>query len=500
MSAQSSICKQPVVAIVGHIDHGKTTLLDYIRKSAVAARETGGITQKVSAYEVLHKGAEGDRSITFIDTPGHEAFQKMRRRAGAAADIAVLIVAADDGVKPQTLEAYKAIMDANLPFIVAFTKIDKDTAQIERAKESLMKEGIYLEGLGGEIPFIGVSGKTGAGVPELLDLIGLVADLRDISCDAGKPLEGMIIESARDPRAGVSATIIIREGTLKIGGFAVAGRAIAPLRSIEDFTGAKVTSLSCGKPARITGFSEEPRAGARLLVVDTKKEAERLAEEEKIPEKLRPEARAEGEVNGARTLVRLALKADTAGSLEALEHEIGKLDPEGVELRVVFKGIGPVSDNDIKPLIGFNPSIILGFNVKTDASAKDLAERQHLSLETRTIIYELGDWLKEEVKKYKPETSLDTVTGTVEIIRHFSTTGAKHVVGGKVLSGVFNLHDRVLIKRRGIEVGPGKVINVQSQKADVKSVTQGTEFGAQIESKADIVAGDQLEASPSRKP
>jgi translation initiation factor IF-2 len=499
MSTNSSLCKQPVVAIVGHIDHGKTTLLDYIRKSRVAAKETGGITQRVSAYEVTHAGAEGTRAITFIDTPGHEAFQKMRRRAGAAADIAVLIVAADDGLKPQTLEAYKAIMEANLPFLVAFTKIDKDTANIERAKESLMKEGIYLEGLGGEVPYVGVSGKTGAGVPELLDLIGLISDLKDISCNAAEPVEAIVIESARDPRIGISATVIVRQGTLAIGGFAVAGGAIAPLRTLEDFMGMKVASLPCGKPALVTGFSEEPRAGSILTVVATKKEAEKLAAEEKAPERLNAREEAGNEPGEERALVRLALKADTAGSLEALEHEIEKLKPERVELHVVSRGIGPISDNDIKPLIGFNPAIVLGFNVKMDASAKDLAERQHIALETRSIIYELGDWLKEEAQKYKPEISLDAVTGTVEIIRHFSTAGSKHVVGGKVLSGTFNLHDRILIKRRGIEVGPGKVINLQSQKADVKSIGEGTEFGAQIDSKADIAPGDQLEASPSRK-
>ena len=227
MAENGTICKQPVVAIVGHIDHGKTTLLDYIRKSSVAAKETGGITQRVSAYEVEHKDAEGVRLITFIDTPGHEAFQKMRERAGSAADIAILIVAADDGVKPQTQEAYKAIQNAKIPFIVAFTKIDKDTANIEKAKESVMREGIYLEGLGGEIPYAGVSGKTGAGVPELLDLIVLASDVNSITCDSEKPAEAILIESSRDPKIGVSATVIIRQGTVSTGGFAVTGKAYA---------------------------------------------------------------------------------------------------------------------------------------------------------------------------------------------------------------------------------------------------------------------------------
>ncbi len=487
-------CRQPVVAIVGHIDHGKTTLLDYIRKSAVAAKETGGITQRVSAYEVTHTGSEGTRNITFIDTPGHEAFQKMRRRAGAAADIAVLIVAADDGVKPQTIEAHKAIQEAGIPFVVAFTKIDKDTAALDRAKESVMKEGIYLEGLGGEIPFVGVSGKTGAGVPELLDLIGLVADLNSITCDATLDAEAIVIESARDPKAGVSATVIVRTGTLKVGGFAVAGSATAPLRILEDFTGAKVKEISCGKPARVTGFDSEPRVGSTLTVVATKKDAEKLAEESKQGAQVKSRDGATGEGAEKRTLVRLALKADTAGSLEALEHELAKVTEEGIELHIVSANVGPISDNDIRPFIGFSPAIVLGFNVKADASAKDLAERQRITLETRSIIYELGDWLKEEIKKYKPESDEDMISGTAQIIKHFSSAGAKHVVGGKVLTGIIHLKDQVVIARRGIEVGTGKVVNLQMQRADVNSVPEGMEFGTQIESKADIVAGDTISA------
>ncbi|MES2135018.1 MAG: translation initiation factor IF-2 [Patescibacteria group bacterium] len=494
MSDTSNICKQPVVAIVGHIDHGKTTLLDYIRKSSVAAKETGGITQRVSAYEVTHTGAEGVRNITFIDTPGHEAFQKMRARAGASADIAILIVAADDGVKPQTLEAHKAILAAGIPFIVAFTKIDKDTATLERAKESVMKNGIYLEGLGGEIPFVGVSGKTGAGVPELLDLIGLVSDLHNITCDKTKDVEAVVLESARDPKAGISATVIIRAGTVTLGGFAVAGSAMAPLRTLEDFTGAKVKEISCGKPARITGFDSEPRVGTTLILVKTKKEAERFVDEAKRPTQAKPREGATGDAPEKRTLIRLALKADTAGSLEALEHELAKVSEEGIELHVVSANVGPISDNDIRPFIGFSPAIVLGFNVKADTSAKDLAERQHITLETRSIIYELGDWLKEEIKQYKPEVEGDAISGTAHIIKHFSSAGAKHVVGGKVLTGVVHLKDQVMIIRRGIEVGAGKITNLQMQRADVDSVPEGMEFGAQVESKADIVSGDTISA------
>ncbi len=493
MSASSNICKQPVVAIVGHIDHGKTTLLDYIRKSAVAAKETGGITQKIGAYEVEHQGAEGTRAITFIDTPGHEAFQKMRRRGAKAADIAILVIAADDGVKPQTIEAYRAITDAKIPYIVAFTKIDKDSANLERAKESVMREGIYLEGLGGEVPFVGVSGKSGVGVPELLDLIILAADLNNVACDASKELEAIVIESARDSKAGIGATVIVKSGTLSTGGFVVAGGAFAPLRIVEDYTGAKAKEISCGKPARIIGWSIEPPVGSIVSAVKSKKEAEERAEAQTAKPSQKATGAAEGE--GVRTFIRLVVKADTAGSLEAVEHELTKINEEGVELRIIASGVGPVTESDVKPLIGFSPAVIIGFNVKAEATAKDLAERQNIVIETRAIIYELGDWLSEEVKKWKPASAADAVTGSAEILRHFSTSGAKHVVGGRVNSGTLSLKDQVTIVRRGIEVGEGKITNLQMQKADVSSVPEGMEFGAQIESKADIVQGDTVTAS-----
>lgn len=488
MAQNGTLCKQPVVAIVGHIDHGKTTLLDYIRKSAVAAKETGGITQRVSAYEVEHKDAEGPRLITFIDTPGHEAFQKMRQRAGSAADIAILIVAADDGVKPQTQEAYKAIQNAKIPFIVAFTKIDKDTANIERAKDSVMREGIYLEGSGGEVPFVGVSGKSGVGVPELLDLILLAADVNTITCDSAGAAEAVVIESSRDPKIGISATVIIRNGTFETGGFAVCGKAYAPLRVLEDFSGKKVTSIRCGKPARITGFTEEPKVGSIVTAVKTKKEAEAA-----IDIAIRNSSIKENpSADESKFVVRVVLKADTAGSLEALEHEVAKIVHDRVSVLTVHTGVGSITESDIKPVIGFSPSLILGFNVKAEASAKDLAERQHITLETRTIIYELADWLKEKVLELAPPE--ETKLGVAQIIKHFSTSGSKQVVGGRVTEGTLFRDDRVMIMRRGIEVGLGKVVNLQSKKSDVSSVPEGDEFGAQIETKGDIIANDVLVA------
>lgn len=487
-----AVLQHPVVAVVGHIDHGKTSLLDYIRQSSVAAREAGGITQRVSAYEITHTHTDGAMPITFIDTPGHEAFSAMRRRSANAADIAILIVAADDGVKPQTKEALKAIQDAEIPFIVCFTKIDKDTANLERAKESVLREGVYLEGLGGDVPWAAVSSKTGDGVSELLDLIVLVTDVQGLTVDTGAPFSAIVIESARDPRAGISGTVIIKAGTLATGSFVVAGRSFAPVRAIENFEAKRVSEIGAGSPARISGFNEEPAVGAVVTVVATKKEAEDLA---RGAEKKAQESQS---VTGEKPVLRLVLKADTVGSLEALEYELSKVPHEKVDHLTVSRTTGPVTEADVKLLIGFTPAAIIAFSTKIDAGAKDLAERQHIDCVEKSIIYELSEWLAEESKKYEPDETGDTVTGTAKILKEFSVAGSKHVVGGRVETGVLKRGDLVTIYRRGIEVGTGKVTNLQQQKSDAAQVSEGMECGMQIDSKADIVAGDTLEAGGKR--
>lgn len=496
---EKTICTQPVVAVVGHIDHGKTTLLDYIRTSSVAAREAGGITQRISAYEIEHPSTgsgQVPRRITFIDTPGHEAFQKMRRRGASAADIAILVVAADDGVKPQTKEAYAAIVDAKIPFVVAFTKIDKENANLDRAKESVLKEGIYLEGLGGEVPWVGVSGKSGDGVSELLDLIVLVSDLHGISCDASADTHATVIESSRDPRSGISATVMVRSGTLSVGVFAVAGEAWAPLRIIEDATGKKVKEIQCGRPARITGFSTEPAVGADICVVKSKKEAEEMTRgaASNISSIQNPESSIQSKVS-----IRIIVKADTMGSVEALEYELAKIPHPNAELTIVAASPGPVTENEVKRLIGFPNALVVGFNTKVEVIARDLAERHGIVIETRDIIYELSEWLTKKIAELAPDAPVETVLGSAKILKEFSIAGTKHVVGAKVEKGVLKRGNTVTIIRRGIEVGKGKILNIQSQKADVESIAEGSEFGAQVDTKADLVAGDSIESRPDKR-
>lgn len=487
---------QPVVAVVGHIDHGKTTLLDYIRKSKVAEREHGGITQRISAYEIEHQPKEGPaRPITFIDTPGHEAFQKMRRRGASAADIAILVVAADDGVKPQTKEAYAAIQDAKIPLIIAFTKIDKENANLDRAKESVLKEGIYLEGLGGDVPWVAVSGKTGEGVPELLDLIILATDLHEVSCDASAAPHATVIESSRDSKSGVAATVIVRSGTFETGTFAVAGEAWAPLRLIEDASGGKVKELRCGRPGRIAGFSAEPAVGADVTAVASKKEAEAKATSA-IPAIQGTPSRAEKE--GERVPIRLILKADTAGSLEALAYELAKIPHPDADLTVVASSPGPVTESEVKRLVGFKNAIIIGFNVKVEPVAKDLAERQGITVKSETVIYELSKWLADTIISLAPPPVPDAMNGVAKVLKEFSTSGTKHVVGATVEQGTLKRGNAVVIIRRGTPVGRGKITNLQLQKADVQTVSEGAECGMQVETKADLVQGDTVEVRPEK--
>ena len=481
--------RQPVVAIVGHIDHGKTTLLDYIRKSRVADKEAGGITQRVSAYEIVHTNAEGEAHITFIDTPGHEAFQKMRVRSSAAADIAILIVAADDGVKPQTIEAKKAIEKAGIPYIVAFTKIDKDTANLERAKESVMREGIYLEGLGGDVPFVALSSKTGDGVSELLDLILLVAQVSNITCDPDSLATAIVLESSRDSKSGVGATVIIKSGTVKVGTFAVSEKAIAPLRALENYAGKRVTDISCGKPARITGWSDEPPIGSVVTFVGSKKEAETLQGAHVSELKKMRETSNE---STERPTLRLVLKADTKGSLEALQYELDKSPRINVDVLTVAESVGSIGEGDVKLLIGFEPATVVGFNVSVDAVARDLAERQRINIITKDIIYELGTWLTDEIKKLEPDLSLFAERGRAKILKVFSESGSKHVAGGTVEAGTLKVGDTIQIERRGVEIGRGKIANLQLQKADVSNVPEGSTFGMQIDSKIDLMIGDAL--------
>jgi translation initiation factor IF-2 len=484
----AALPRPPIVAVMGHIDHGKSSLLDYIRKANVTAGEAGGITQHVSAYEAVHEHEGQMRSITFLDTPGHEAFRALRARGAAAADIAILVIAAEEGVKPQTLEAYEAATEAGTPVVVAFTKIDKNSADLERAKYSAVEHGIYLEGLGGSIPFAGVSSKSGEGVPELLDLVLLTADLSELTADPTVEADGFILESSQDPKRGLSATLIIKNGTLHTGDFVVAGKSIAPVRFIENFANARIPEATPSQPVRISGWTELPPAGTPFIAVSTRKEAEKIASEQTAGSTatyLLTEAGEQG------VELPLILKADVTGSLEGIKHELRKIAHERVAIRIVSETIGAVSEGDVKSALA-SGAVIIAFTVSTDSSARDLAERSGVSIETFSIIYELLERVQVLVNEKAPQITVEEVLGEAKVLKAFSVTGNKHVLGAKWVSGLLTINDQVKIDRRGIPLGAGRLTNLQVARSDVSEIKMEGEFGLQVETKADIAAGDTL--------
>ncbi len=482
---------------MGHIDHGKSTLLDYIRKTNVVGGEAGGITQHLSAYEVHHKGktpAESN-SITFLDTPGHHAFSKMRARGARIADIAILVVSAEDGVKEQTKEALSAIKEANIPYIVAINKIDKPNANIERTKQNLAENEIYLEGFGGDVPFVPVSAKAGTGIPELLDMILLVAEMSNLLGDSKLSAEGVVVESHVAPARGTSATLIITNGTLKKGTFIVAEDSTAPIRAIENFLGKQIPEATFSSPVQITGFDTLPRVGATFRAYATKKEMEKARTEKQetassVPKK---EVSPSPTSNGA-LVVPMIIKTDVAGTLEAIEKELSKIKMERVALKIISSGIGAVGENDAKLASGAPGAIIVGFNTQVSRSAQDIALRFGATIKTFTIIYELLEWVEEELVRRTPKFLSEEIVGTLKVLKIFSAMKHKQVIGGKVTKGELVLDAQVKILRRETEIGRGKVLELQQSKVSAKKVSEGMECGLMVESKIEIAPGDILEA------
>jgi translation initiation factor IF-2 len=484
----SSVTRPPVVVIMGHIDHGKSTLLDFIRKSNVVNGEVGGITQKMSAYEVLHK----DNKITFLDTPGHESFGAIRERGSAAADIAILIVSAEDGVKPQTVDAYKAIKKANLPYIVGISKIDKDNANIERTKISLSEHEIYVEGYGGDISFVPFSGKTGAGIDDLLDMILLTAEVENFTTDPTAPAEAIVIESNRDKNRGISATLIIKNGTLETGAFVVSGPSFSPVRIMENYLNKPIKSATAGSPVRIIGWSELPLVGGECTMLKNKKEAEAFIENDKSNEVKAKANTSPESVDQEIAIVPILIKADTSGSLEALKYEIGKLKIERVNLKIIGAGLGDIQENDIKMAAGKIGTLIIGFNVKTEGAAKTIAEKLTVEIHTFEIIYKMTEWLEELAMTRTPRMEVEEQKGQMKVLKIFSVTKDKYVLGCRCESGVVNVDDQFKLMRRGSEISRGRIRELQQQKSKVGEVTSG-ECGLMAECKMEIAPGDYLE-------
>lgn len=467
--------RPPIIVIMGSVDHGKTTLLDYIRKANVAAKEAGGITQSVGAYEIDHNG----QKITFIDTPGHEAFSKIKARGAQIADIAILVVAADDGVQPQTKEALKIIQESQTPFIVAINKIDRvpDTTKV---KNELMQAGVLLEGYGGNISYHPISAKTGEGIDELLDLVILAAELEHLDYDPDHHASGIVLEATMESRRGIVATLIITDGTLKIGDEIAAGASYGKVKILENFIGKKIDSLSPSAPAVVFGFSSLPKAGDKFHV-GKPEEVAALVKQTKPASKAG--AGNEGTVN-------LILKSDVTGSLEALSQVIKSLPvKEGRNLEVIEEMVGDITDGDVK-LAASTKSIIIGFKTKATKAAETLARAQNIQIVQSEIIYDLVKIVEETLSTLGKKI----IRGKLEILAVFGKKGAQQIIGGKVTEGNILNNSALEIERRDGIIGAGKIVNLQQNKKDVKVVEAGKECGLLFDSQVEVKVGDVLVA------
>ncbi|MDP3725323.1 MAG: GTP-binding protein [Nanoarchaeota archaeon] len=482
--------RPPIIVVLGHVDHGKTTLLDRIRSTyidrarSVAEREAGGITQAIGAYEIERKGEK----MTFIDTPGHEAFSIMRACGAEVADIAILLVAANDGVKPQTKEAFQCIQDAKIPYVVAINKIDLPEANIEKTKNDLALLGVYLEGQGGNISWQGISAKKGEGVEDLLDLLSLAAQMEDFTYDPASFAEGVVITSGKDSRRGMYAGVVLKNGTLRQGDvFATPSRA-GNVKTLENFLGVQARSLEPSAPALMFGWSEVPKVGEVFFAGGDPPaggDAEVLqARAREVETKLH---HREISTKTGEDVLRVVLKADESGSLEALKGIVSKIAESEGNLHIVRADVGQVTETDIKHLLG-KRGLLLGFRSKVDKAAMNLARGGHVRVYTSNIIYELEDHLRACLREMfrKPVGALAVLAIFGE--RH----GNEQVVGGRVTLGVVRNQSGFEIQKEGALLGEGKIKNLQLKKKDVSEVLDGSECGMFVESTAPIEAGQEL--------
>lgn len=490
MSTKQTTERSPVVAIMGHVDHGKSTLLDTIRKTNIVDGEAGGITQHLSTYEV--EVGEDKKRITFIDTPGHAAFDEMRHRGGSVADIAVLIVSAEDGVKTQTKHAIEVIKKNNTPFIVAINKIDKPNAQPEKIKTELLEDGIYVEGFGGDTPVCMISAKQGDGIDELLETILLVAEMEEMKGDQSKLATGFVIEAHRDPKQGISATLIIKDGSLKRGQFVVVDDTITPTRMLRSFQGDDLEKAHFSSPIQLVGFDKLPPIGSGFTTFESKKDAEQAISEFKEIKREFEEARGIMNVPEGVALVPIILKTDVAGTAEAITSEIDKLTDKEVIFKVIKSGSGDINESDVKLALSDHNTVIIGFHVGEDPKIKGLNEYEDINIESFDIIYKLTEYLEELYEKRRIKKEVDTVIGEVKILKTFSRQKDKAVIGGSVSYGEIKVgHDFKIIRKKEI-VGKGVITGLQAGKQETTTVVKGNECGIMATSKEEILEGDIL--------
>lgn len=492
--------RPPVVTILGHVDHGKTTLLDAIRRSRVAESEFGGITQKIGAYQVEVDG----RKITFIDTPGHEAFTTMRARGAQVTDIAVLVVAADDGVMPQTVEAIQHARAADVPIVVAINKIDKPGANVERVKQQLSEHGLIPEEWGGDTICVPISALQRKGIKDLLDMLLLQADLLELRARYSGPAIGVIIESRLDRGKGPVATVIVQEGTLRAGDFFVAGTTWGRVRSLFDDLGRSLKEATPSTPVEVVGFSELPPAGTKLVVVEEERVATVIAERRKERERERALREAGSRVVSLEELLapeegkvkelHLVLKADYQGSLEALERAISQLGNENVTINVVFRGVGNISEADVM-LASASSGIVIGFNVKLPNDVAKVVKQEGVEVRLYRIIYDVVEDMKRAIQGLLEPKKIEEVIGRAEVRALFRIPRVGIVAGCYVLEGKIERNAFVRVLRKGEVLGEKiRIASLKRFKDDVREVAQGYECGIALEGFEGFAEGDIFEA------
>ncbi len=489
--------RPPVVTILGHVDHGKTTLLDAIRKTNVVNQEFGGITQHIGAYQVEAKG----KKITFLDTPGHEAFTAMRARGAQVTDIAVLMIAADDGVMPQTVEALDHARAAGVEIIVAINKIDKPDANIDRTKQQLTEQGLIVEEWGGDTVSVDLSAKTGERIDELLDMILLVAELAEVKADPAGPLEATVIEAKLDKGKGPVATVLVRSGTLKHGAAVVVGPSYGRIKAMLDDRGHRVREAGPSTPVEVLGLSSVPLAGDQLEVAENEKEARQIAEsriEEERTEKLAGMQRVTlAELykqlkEGVIKELNLILKTDVQGSAEAIRDSLERMSTDEVRVNLIHSGVGNIGESDIL-LASASNAVVIGFNVRVDPQAKQAAEAEHIDVRTYKVIYELLDEVKAAMEGLLEPMLEESTIGHAEVRQLFKLPRGGVVAGSYVTDGKVQRNADARVTRDGEVLHAGKISSLKHLKDDVREMAAGFECGIMVEEFNDFQEGDIIE-------
>lgn len=481
--------RPPIVAVMGHVDHGKTTLLDTIRKTNVAAGEAGAITQHIGAYQVEHNG----KLISFLDTPGHEAFAAMRARGANVTDIIVLVVAADDSVKPQTVEVINRAKLTKIPLVVAINKIDKPGANPEKVKGDLANLGVTVEEWGGSVPAVPLSAKTGAGIDKLLEIILLVAEVEEFKANPEGTTLGAVIDSERSQGLGPVATVLIQNGTLKLGDPVTVGTAHGKIRTMQDATGKKLKTAAPSTAVQISGLSEVPEVGDILQVAATPEEARAKATQLLKQERAkRLQARKKIETDPNRKELKIILRADVQGSLEALTDQLSSLGSEDVKLTIVDSGVGEINESDIQ-LAENTGSVVIGFHTRATPLAAKMAAQKGITVDQYDVIYELLEDLTEVLLKMMPILIVEELLGRAKIKAVFRTDKEGQIVGGEVIEGRIVDKKKFRVWRSKAQIGTGKIEELQQSKVEVSEVRAASEFGLKVKTSAPIMVGDILE-------